>query len=121
MCFSHYALDLRTMAGIQGRIVDKRKRGLVSRLANAKNDKEIIAAWKLDLIRILQVFNVRSAGSVRLPLIVSFQTELALNTHTIVSGMQQNMLKGSENTGGKGEAVSDIHTLPITEWTVTVA
>ena len=52
------------MAGIQGRIVDKRERGLLSRLANAKNDKEIIAAWKLDLISILQVFNVRSTGSV---------------------------------------------------------
>jgi len=48
-------------------------------------------------------------------LIASFQTELALNTHTIVSGMQQSMLKDSENTGGKGEAVSDIHTLPTIE------
>jgi len=52
------------MVGIQGKIVAKRERSLLSRLANAKNDKEIIAAWKLDLIRILQVFNVRSAGSV---------------------------------------------------------
>jgi len=64
MYFAHCALDLRTMAGIQGRIVGKRERGLLSRVANAKNDKETIAAWKLDLIRILQVFNVRSAGSV---------------------------------------------------------
>jgi len=47
------------VAEIQGRIVGKRERGLLSRLAHAKNDKETIAAWKLDLIRILQVFNVR--------------------------------------------------------------
>jgi len=52
------------MAGIQGRIIDKRERGLLSRVANAKSDKETIAAWKLDLIRILQVFNVRSIGSI---------------------------------------------------------
>jgi len=108
------------MAEIQGRIVEKRERGLLSRLAHAKNDKETIAAWKLDLIRILQVFNVRSAGSVRRPLITSFQTELALNTHTIVYGMQENMLKGSENTSGKDEMVSGIRTPPITKQTVTV-
>jgi len=103
------------MAGIQGRIVNKRERGLLSRMANAKNDKEIIAAWKLDLIRILQVFNVRSAGSVRLPLIASFQTELILGAHTMVSDIHQNMLKGCEDTGGKDQAVSGIRTPPITE------
>jgi len=102
------------MAEIQGRIVEKRERGLFSRVANAKNDKETIAAWKLDLIRILQVFNVRSANSVRLPLIASFQTELALNTHTIVSDIRQDMLKGSDDTGVKGEAVSDTRALLIT-------
>ena len=59
------------MAAIQGRIVEKRERGLLSRLAHAKNDKETIATWRFDLIRILQVFNVRSAGSVRLSLIAS--------------------------------------------------
>ena len=103
------------MAEIQGRIVEKRERGLLSRLAHSKNDKETIAAWKLDLIRILQVFNVRCPGSVGLLLIASFQTELALNTHTIVYGMQEDMLKGSENIGGRDEAVSDNRTPPITE------
>jgi len=103
------------MAEIQGRIVEKRERGLLSRLANANNDKEIIAAWRFDLIRILQVFNVCSAGSVRLPLMASFQTELALNTHTIVSDIRQDMLKGSDDTGVNDEAVSDIRNLPITQ------
>jgi len=101
------------MAEIQRRIVEKRERGLFSRLAHAKNDKETIAAWKMDLIRILQVFNVCSAGPGRLSLIASFQTELALNTHTIVSDIRQDMLKGSEDNGGKDEAVSGIHALPI--------
>jgi hypothetical protein len=29
----------------------------------AKDDKDKIAGWKQDLVRILQVFNVRSIGS----------------------------------------------------------
>jgi len=102
------------MAEIQGRIVEKRERGLLSRLAHAKNDKETIATWKMDLIRILQVFNVRSADSVQLPLIILFQTELTLSAHTMVSDMHQNMLKGSEDNGGKNETVSCICTPPIT-------
>jgi len=103
------------MAEIQGRIVGKRERGLLSRLAHAKNDKELIAAWKSDLVRILQVFNVRSAGSVLLPLIASLQTELTLSAHIMVSDMHQNMLKGCEDTGGKDQTVSDISTPPVTE------
>ena len=61
---THSALDRRTVAEIQRKIIEKRERNPLSQLVHAKNDKEIIAAWRLDLIRILQVFNVRSAGSV---------------------------------------------------------
>jgi len=57
---AHRALDRRTVAGIQEKIVEKCGRNLLSRLGNAKNDKEAIASWKLDLNRILIVFNVRS-------------------------------------------------------------
>jgi len=113
--FTHCDLDDRTVAEIQVRIARKRERGLLSRLAHAKNDKETIAAWKLDLVRILQVFNVRSAGSVRRPLITSLQTELTLSAHTMVSDIHQNMLKDSEDTGGRDQAVSGIRTPPITE------
>jgi len=71
---------------------------MLSRLANAKNDKEAIAAWKLDLIRILQVFNVRSVGSVRLSLTVSSQTELTITTNVIVSDIRRDMLAGHGST-----------------------
>ena len=57
----HRGLDCRTIAGIQEKIIEKCGRNLLSRLANAKNDKETIATWKLDLNRILHVFNVRPA------------------------------------------------------------
>jgi len=66
---------------IQGKIVGKREQNLLSRLADAGNDKHIIAAWRLDPIRIIQAFDVRSAGSIRLLLTASLQTELALNFH----------------------------------------
>jgi len=52
--------DRRTVAEIQRNIVERAKRNAVTRLFHAKNDKETIATWRLDLNRILHVFNVRS-------------------------------------------------------------
>jgi len=46
--FAHCTLDRRTVAETQGE-VGRRERNLPSRLAHAKNDKDIIAIWKLDL------------------------------------------------------------------------
>jgi hypothetical protein len=54
------ALDRRTVAEIQKKVMKQSERNAVSRLLHAKNDKETIASWKLELNRILQVFNVRS-------------------------------------------------------------
>jgi len=96
--FAHRALDRRTVVEIQRKFVEKKGQNLLSRLVRAKHDKETIAAWNLDLIRILQIFNVRSAGSVRLSLTGSSQVELALGAYTVTSDMHQNMLKGHEDT-----------------------
>jgi len=46
---------------IQEKLVKWRKRNVISRRFNAKNDKETIVTWKLDLDKVLQVFNVRPA------------------------------------------------------------
>ena len=43
--------------------MEKTEQNAFSRLVYAKNDKEMIAAWKLDLNRILHVFNVCSVTS----------------------------------------------------------
>ena len=48
------------MAEIQGKVLNQSRRNIASRLFHAKNDKDAIAAWKLDLNRILHVFNVRA-------------------------------------------------------------
>jgi hypothetical protein len=49
---------------MQGKVVKQGKRNAVYRFVLSKSDKDKIAAWKQDLIRILHVFNVRSVGSV---------------------------------------------------------
>ena len=57
-------LNRRTLTGIQKKVVKQGGRNAVSRFILAKSDKEKIAAWKQDLIRVLHVFNVRVIGPV---------------------------------------------------------
>ena len=136
------------MAEIQGRVIEQAKRNAISRHLHAKNDKEKIAAWKSDLNRILQVFNVRSIISVWLLPTPRSQMELAINTHVavskihngvvnmhdIVSGLEHNVTSahvmvsdihrtivgGQEGSDGASPSVSDTRTLPIAEWSLTV-
>ena len=75
------------MAEIQKKVVKQSRRNAVSRLLHARNDKETIADWKLELNRILHVFNVRPVFSVWSSLTVGSQTELAVTTHVTVSDM----------------------------------
>jgi hypothetical protein len=129
------------LAEIQRKIIKKGKQNAVSRLFHAKSDKETIAGWKSDLNKILLVFNVRSVVVVWLLLTVHSQTELALNTHTIVSGMDHNVtrvdnnvtkihaivsnidstvMKIREETGSKNPLVSIAYTMFVIERTLTV-
>ena len=52
--------------------MEKTERNLLVRFVNAKNDKEMITAWKSDLNSILHVFCVCSVTSVWPLLIVCF-------------------------------------------------
>jgi hypothetical protein len=129
-----HTLNRRTLAEIQSKVIEKSKRNVVSRLFHAKSDKETIAAWKSDLNKILLIFNVSSVVVVWPSLTVHSQTELALNTNTIVSGMDHNVMKilaivsnnGAtgvrvrEGTGGGDPSVSITCTPSITERTLTV-
>ena len=100
------------MEGIQKKGVQQGKRNVVSRLFHAKDDKEKIAAWKLDLNQILHVFNVCSVTFTWLLLITPFQTELSLNTHVAVSDICQDMSKLREEIGGQVRSVSVGHFQP---------
>ena len=48
----------RTVEEIQKQIVERGKRHVTSRVLNAKGDKDKIAAWRQELNRITQNFNV---------------------------------------------------------------
>ena len=105
---TYHALNRRTVVEIQENIVEKGGRNLVSRLIYAKSDKDTIAAWKLDLNRILHVFNVRSIIFTLLSLTFPSQTELAMNTHVTVSnvhhdvsGIRRDMSKIQEDIGNQ--------------------
>jgi hypothetical protein len=52
------------MVKIQGKVVKQGKRNVFYRFVLSKTDKDKIAAWKQDFMRILQVFNVGAIGSV---------------------------------------------------------
>ena len=78
---------------IQRKIAKQGKRHAISRFVHAKSDKEAIAGWRMDLNRILHVFNVRSNVSVRLPLTDLAQTELSVNTHATVSEVHRDVAK----------------------------
>ncbi|KAF9787199.1 hypothetical protein BJ322DRAFT_707230 [Thelephora terrestris] len=72
-----------TVAEILRKIAERGKRNTVSRLFHAKDDKDTIAAWRQDLIRVIHVFN----------------TELAINTHVMVADIHRNVLTGQDTCG----------------------
>jgi len=51
-------LSIRIMDEIQRHITKRGRRNAISRRYHAKDDKEAISTWKLDLDGILRVFNV---------------------------------------------------------------
>jgi len=128
------------VAEIQRNIIKRGKRNTgFQRFYKKKN--AAIAAWMLDLNRILDVLNVRSVTSVW-PLLTSrFQAELEANTHVtdvsirhdvanthatvsdahsdisdannVVSYIRRNTLKRREEVGVKDTAVSTSFTMPV--------
>ena len=63
MRFTRHTLDCRIATEIQGEI-EREGQNSLSEPAHMGNDRETIDAWKVELTRILQVFNVRLAGPV---------------------------------------------------------
>jgi hypothetical protein len=106
------------MVKIQGKVVKQGKRNALHRFVLSKTDKDKIAAWKQDFMRILQVFNVRATGFAGHSCANSaapFQTELAVDTNmtvtdtnTMVAGMYRNMVTEREGASGKNNSVSPI-------------
>lgn len=51
---------LRAVEEIERKVMKEGKRNVVVRHLHAKYNKEKITAWRLDLVKILNIFNVRS-------------------------------------------------------------
>ena len=66
----------------------------------------MIATWRLDLDRILRVFNVGSTSFAWLSLTPFPQTEPATNTHVVVSNIHRNTLKSRAGTSSQNSTVS---------------
>jgi len=99
------------VADIQKKIIKLDKRNGVSRMFHAKNDKETIATWRLDLDRTLHVFNVRSVPPARLPLTIHFQTELAINTNVVVSDVHHDVLTTQTIVSDVRHDITTTHTV----------
>jgi len=109
------------VAEIQRKVIKRGNRSTISRLFHSKDDKEAIAAWGLDLNRILHVFNVSSFSFVRQLLTVCFQTELAINIHVVVSDIHRAVVASQEGTHGTTQLVSVACALFIPESTLTIS
>ena len=89
----------------------RRQRSAISRLFHTRNDKHMIATWKSDLKRILQIFNVRSVTSQLAPLKICSQTELAVDTNVAVSGVRHDVSNTHNILSETRNIVSDIHNI----------
>jgi hypothetical protein len=67
------------MAEIQEHIAKRDKRNSIFQRFYAKEDEEAIAAWKLELRKIRNVFDVRPFAPIRRVLTFGLQTKLAIN------------------------------------------
>jgi len=94
------------VAEVQRKVIKRSGRNAASRLFHAKSDKETIAAWRVELNRILHVFNVRSIALTWSSLTVHFQTELVVNIHVVVSDIRHDVSKIREENGGQVRSVS---------------
>jgi hypothetical protein len=109
---TYHALDCRTVAEIRNKVMKQSGRNAASRLFHARNDKEIIAAWKSELNRILIVFNVCSARSCLVAL-TDPSSDRADHEHPYNSCRcaSEHVLKIREDADSQNRVVSDTRAL----------
>ena len=97
------------MDEIQRNIIKRGKRNPIFRRYHAKNEKEAIATWRLDLDRILHLFNVCSVTCVLPLLTCRFQAELVISTYPTRSDIRHDV------TNAHATVSSAYHDIPNTE------
>ena len=100
----------RTIAEIQKNTIKRGKRNPISRRYRTKDDKEAIAAWKLELDGILHVFNVRATAS--------GTHQDPTNKPVVVPDIRRNESK-SRVVGSQNQPVSTTGALLLTEQMLT--
>ena len=101
----------RTLGDIRSRVTERSKQNAISRAFHAKNDSQTIASWRMDLNRILLVFNVRSVVFVLSALTVHSQTELGLNIYGTISDVHDGVMETHTVVTDTHTVVSDTHTI----------
>jgi hypothetical protein len=114
--------NYRAVAEMQRRVDKQGKRSTVVRFMLARGDKDKIAAWNQDLVRILHVFNVRSiafcweSSNLGIP----FQTELAIDTNIRVADTQTTVTNTQTMVADTKTTVTNTETMVAdTKMTVT--
>ena len=103
------------MAEIRSKVIKHSKRNAFSRHLLAKSDKEKIAAWRVDLEKIVRNFNVRSIVTIWRLLTLDSQTALAINTNVIVSNINRILVESQGGNSSRNLTVSDARSLFTTE------
>ena len=88
---------------------------MVYRHLLAKGDKDKIAAWRVDLEKIVRNFNVRSIVTVRRLLTLDSQTALAINTNVTVSNINRILVEGQGGNDSRNLMVSGARSLSTAE------
>ena len=103
--FTDDPLGHSMLAEIQRKLIEKSERGAISRILHAKDDKGMIAAWRSDLSRILLNFTVGPLVIVRLLLTFHSQTELMLNSQTMIHDIHRITMKHQEGADDRDALV----------------
>ena len=96
------------MADIQIKVAKQSKRNRISRAFHAKNDSQTIASWKVDLNRVLLIFNVSCIVPPWPALTIHTQTELGLNIYATASDVRDGVTKTHTAVAGTHEVVSEV-------------
>ena len=96
------------MGDIRSKVANQSKRNRISQAFHAKNDGQTIASWKVDLNRVLLVFNVCSIVSPRPALTIRTQTELGLNIYATASDVRDGVTKTHTAVTGTHDVVSEV-------------
>ena len=82
---------------------------MLTRAFYARSDKDVIAAWKQEFSKILQIFHVCLVSSVWPRLTGFLQTELAVNTHVVVTSGRREVTDVHQEVTGMRQEVTTMH------------